>query len=66
VANANNAAFGAQAAYDDWVPGFEALFAQQAAPADTQPAQQWQRFYDAVKRLADMPPASRLAALKSR
>ncbi len=30
VAKANNAALGAFAAYDQWVPAFEALFAHQA------------------------------------
>ena len=61
VAHANNASFGAQAAYDELVPEFENLFAQLAK----QPGPPWQRFYDAVKRLADMPMAERRAALKS-
>jgi len=52
VAHANNAAFGAVAAYDDLVPGLEALFAQQG--------RDWPRFYDAVRQLA------RLDALKRR
>ena len=56
VARANNAAFGAQAAYDELVPGFEALFAQQGGD--------WQRFYDAVKRLAELPQDQRHQALK--
>ena len=68
VANANNAAFGAQAAYDELVPGFEALFQRQGGKPGDQPGvspeQQWQRFYDEVKRLADLPPAKRAAALK--
>jgi len=64
VAGANNAAFGAQAAYDELVPGFEALFAQFGAAPDVAPDQQWHRFYDEVKRLADLPPAKRTAALK--
>ena len=63
VANANNAAFGAQAAYDELVPGFEALFEARFERSGT-PEQQWQRFYDEVKRLADLPPAKRAAALK--
>ena len=61
VANANNASFAAQAAYDELVPDFENLYAQlaqQGGPA-------WQRFYDAVKRLADLPKAERRAALKN-
>ena len=56
VARANNAAFGAQAAYDALVPGFEALFAQEGGD--------WQRFYDAVKQLAKLPPDQRHQALK--
>jgi predicted aminopeptidase len=57
VAGANNAAFGAQAAYDELVPGFEALFAREG--------RDWQRFYDAVRRLAEMPAAERARALKT-
>ena len=60
VANANNASFAAQAAYDELVPEFENLFAQLAK----QPGSTWQRFYDAVKRLAEMPQPERRAALK--
>ena len=55
VARANNASFGAQAAYDDLVPGFEALF--EASDKD------WQRFYDAVRKLAELPKNERLQAL---
>lgn len=51
VAQANNASFGAQAAYDELVPGFEALFEREG--------RNWAAFYDAVRRLADMPPAER-------
>ena len=51
VAQANNAAFGAQAAYDDLVPGFEALFRREQAD--------WSRFYDAARRLAARPKAER-------
>jgi predicted aminopeptidase len=60
VAKANNASFGAQAAYDELVPEFEALFAQSAQ----QPGAPWQRFYDAVKQLADLPKAQRRQGLK--
>ena len=60
VAQANNASFGAQAAYDELVPEFEALFAQSAQ----QPGPPWQRFYDAVKQLADLPKAQRRQGLK--
>jgi len=56
VAGANNAAFGAQAAYDELVPGFEALFEREG--------QDWQRFYAAVRQLATMPAAERTRALK--
>ncbi len=56
VASANNAAFGAQAAYDELVPAFEALFEREG--------RDWQRFYDAVRRLAEMPAPERARALK--
>ena len=56
VERANNASFGAQAAYDELVPGFEALFEREG--------RDWQRFYDAVKRLADLPKAERHRLLK--
>lgn len=55
VARANNALFGAQAAYDDLVPGFEALFERQG--------RDWPRFYDAVKHLAGQPKDERHQAL---
>ena len=57
AARANNAAFGAQAAYDELVPGFEALFAREGGD--------WQRFYDAVKQLAALPQDERHKALKT-
>ncbi|WP_332778426.1 aminopeptidase [Polaromonas sp.] len=56
VARANNATFGAQAAYEELVPGFEALFEREG--------RDWQRFYDAVKRLADLPQDERHKTLK--
>ena len=56
VREANNAFFGAQAAYDELVPGFEALFQREG--------QDWKRFYDAVKRLADLPKEERHRLLK--
>jgi len=56
VAEANNAAFGAQAAYDDLVPGFEALFAKEGSD--------FGRFYDAVKKLAQLPKEQRHEQLK--
>jgi predicted aminopeptidase len=61
VAKANNAALGAQAAYDDLVPDFEALFAYIAAQTDSP----WPRFYDAVRQLAELPQAQRQQALKA-
>jgi predicted aminopeptidase len=61
VANANNASFGAQAAYDELVPQFEALFMQHADKV--KPNSLWSAFYDAVKRLADLPEGERRKAL---
>jgi predicted aminopeptidase len=55
VARANNASFGAQAAYDELVPGFEALFEREN--------RDWQRFYDAVISLAAQPRDQRRLAL---
>jgi predicted aminopeptidase len=62
VANANNAAFGAQAAYDVWVPQFEALFQQEARTS--RGIQTWQQFYATVKRLAELPLGERTLALE--
>jgi predicted aminopeptidase len=56
VRQANNAGFGALAAYDDGVPQFEALFEQQGGD--------WQKFYAAVQKLAAMPKEARQQALK--
>lgn len=56
VDNANNAFFGTQAAYDELVPGFEALFRREG--------EDWQRFYDAVRQLARLPKAQRHQVLK--
>jgi predicted aminopeptidase len=56
VAQANNSSFGAQAAYDELVPGFEALFVREG--------RDWTRFYDAARRLADLPKAERHQRLK--
>lgn len=58
VMEANNAAFGAQAAYDELVPGFEALFEREG--------RDWPRFFDAVKRLSDLPAHERTDYLKQR
>ena len=54
-AEANNAAMGAQAAYDDQVGTFERLFAAEGSD--------FGRFYAEVKRLAALPKAQRDAAL---
>ena len=56
VANANNAWFGAQATYDELVPGFEALFQRNGGD--------WQRFYDAARQLAALPKPERHKQLK--
>lgn len=52
---ANNALFAAQRAYDELVPGFEALFEREG--------RDFARFYDAVRALAKRPKAERYAAL---
>ncbi|MEY4712109.1 MAG: hypothetical protein RIS88_1559 [Pseudomonadota bacterium] len=56
VAQANNAAFGAEAAYDEWVPAFEALFEREG--------RDWRRFYHAVRTLGEMPRERRDPLLK--
>ena len=56
VAGANNAAFGAQAAYDELVPAFEALFERED--------RDWLRFFDAVRQLAQLPAAERTRTLQ--
>ena len=56
VARANNASFGAQAAYDDLVPGFVALFEREG--------RDFNRFYDAVRALSEQPRAERQATLR--
>jgi predicted aminopeptidase len=57
VAKANNASFAAQAAYDELVPAFQALFDREG--------RDWPRFYDAVRQLARQPLAQRHAALRA-
>ena len=57
VAEANNAFFGIQAAYDELVPGFEALFEREG--------RDWPRFHAAVRELARAPMAERQAQLKA-
>ncbi len=56
VEQANNATFGADAAYDQWVPAFETLFVREG--------RDWPRFYDAVRRLGDLPRPQREPFLK--
>ena len=55
IANANNASFGALAAYDELVPQFEALHSHHAGD--------WQKFYDAVKALVPLQRDARRKAL---
>ena len=55
VAQANNASFGLQAAYDERVPAFEALFAREGSD--------WPRFHAAVRDLARLPGDERGARL---
>jgi predicted aminopeptidase len=57
VQHANNATFGIQAAYTQWVPAFDALFEQQG--------RDFKRFYAEVQRLAARPKAERDAALQA-
>ena len=56
VKSANNASFGALAAYDDGVPQFEALFAQQGGD--------WVKFFESVQKLAKMTKEERDTAFK--
>ena len=57
VRRANNASFGTQAAYDDLVPAFEALYQREG--------QDFPRFYEAVRQLARQTPDERHAALRA-
>jgi len=56
VAGANNAAFGALAAYDDWVDSFETLFTREGGD--------WEAFYAAARALAEMPREARTQRLR--
>ena len=56
VAQANNASFAAQAAYDGLVPAFEALFEREG--------RDFARFYDAVRTLAALPRDERRDQLR--
>jgi predicted aminopeptidase len=57
VAEANNASFGVQGVYDQWVPAFEALFQQSS--------NDWPRFHQAVRQMAARPKTEREQALKA-
>lgn len=57
VERANNATFAVQAAYDRWVPAFEALFEQQG--------RDFRRFHAAVAELSRLPSDQRLARLQA-
>ena len=57
VEQANNASFATQAAYDDWVPAFEALFHQSGG--------RWEPFYDGVRKLAVLPRQERTDRLRA-
>jgi predicted aminopeptidase len=56
VARANNPMFAMQTAYDELTPDFEALFEREG--------RNWSAFYDAVRRLAQLPKAERHQQLK--
>lgn len=60
VAEANNASLAAEAAYDGWVPAFEALFAREVGTGED-----WRPFYAAVQRLAALPRPARDQALEA-
>ena len=57
VAQANNAAFGAQAVYNDLVPAFEALFERAG--------RSWPHFFEAAKQLARKPQIERTQQLQA-
>jgi predicted aminopeptidase len=55
IANANNASLGAQAAYDELVPQFEAVFEKRG--------KDWNSFYAAIQSITPLPKEQRRAAL---
>ncbi len=63
VAQANNAAFGAQAAYDTLVPAFEALYQREAAGQTG--AAGWARYFAAVRELGAMPADQRARVMEA-
>jgi len=60
VERANNALFATQAAYDELVPGFEALFEQESRKTSAP----WPAFFARVRQLADLPKDERDRALR--
>lgn len=56
-ANANNASVGVLAAYNEWVPAFEHLFARSG--------RDWHRFYAEVSAIAALPAPERRAKLRA-
>jgi predicted aminopeptidase len=55
IAQANNASLGAQAAYDELVPQFEAVFEKRG--------RDWKAFYQAIQSITPLPKDDRRAAL---
>jgi predicted aminopeptidase len=55
IANANNASLGAQAAYDELVPQFEAVFEKNG--------KNWTAFYEAIQSIVPLPKDERRRAL---
>lgn len=55
VARANNASLGAQAAYDELVPQFEAVFERKG--------RDWGAFYAAIQSIVPLPKQERREAL---
>jgi predicted aminopeptidase len=55
IANANNASLGAQAAYDELVPQFEAVFEKKG--------KNWPAFYQAIQSITPLPKDARRQAL---
>jgi predicted aminopeptidase len=58
VAHANNASFGALAAYDDWVPAMTHWW-QQLQNGQPASPEGWKRFYAQMRELAAMKPEQR-------
>lgn len=62
VAHANNASFGALAAYDDWVPAMSQWW-RQLQKNQTPTPESWKAFYAQMKTLSQRPAAERSAQL---